>query len=260
MDPLPLADLLGRLCYLRRCPGPLLFALAQRCRRVALARGETLFLQGTAADAFFVVEAGAISVVRRDGEGRERVLRAFRAGQSFAEAAAFSFARYPVHARARVTPTRVVVVPKAAFRTLLAADPQVHAALTGTLCGRLLALVERLDTTRGGDARMRLARHLLRQPALCAGEGCLRFAYAGTKKDMAAELDMRPETLSRALAWLRGRGWIVVEGRTWILRRPDRLAEVAGEAGEADLDADQGTRVPQRLRSAPPTRLRRQMP
>src|SRR5690606_4988160 len=61
-------------------------------------KGETLFQQGEAADAFFVVLGGWIKLYRVTSEGNEAVVGVYRRGETFAEAAMFLGGRYPVSA------------------------------------------------------------------------------------------------------------------------------------------------------------------
>jgi len=65
-------------------------------------------------------------------------------------------------------------------------------------------------------------------------KGELRVELPVAKKELAAELSITPETLSRLLHRWRERGWIRVDGRTLALldcKTLEALAE-SGAAGE----------------------------
>ena len=70
----------------------------------------TLFRQGDPATAFFIVIDGWIKLYRINVSGEETVIHILTRGDSFAEAVAFTSARYPATAEA-VTDARVVRIP-----------------------------------------------------------------------------------------------------------------------------------------------------
>ena len=81
--------------------------LLKEARVQELDIGEGLFVQGDEVDAFFIVLEGWVKLYRLTESGGEAVVSVFTRGQSFAEAAVFSMATYPVTADA-VAPTRVL--------------------------------------------------------------------------------------------------------------------------------------------------------
>jgi len=226
----PMLQVLAQMPYFRPLPRPLLERLAAGCARVELRRGETLFLQGAPARAFYVVETGTVRVFRSTPDGQEQVIHHVRPGQSFAEAAVFNFGRYPVHAQARSTPTVVVAIPGEHFLALLGEDPRMGAAMIGALCQRLRELVDRVEELGAVDGPTRLARYLLRLPAQALAGGGFAVRLPVAKKDLAAELSLRPETLSRLLGRWRRDGVIRGTGATLILARVEDLEALADQA------------------------------
>ena len=73
-------------------PPEALETIAQLCVARRLSKGDFLFHEGTPAEGFYVVQSGAVSVLRVNAAGKEQVIAVFRTGQSFAEAALASAA------------------------------------------------------------------------------------------------------------------------------------------------------------------------
>jgi CRP/FNR family transcriptional regulator len=222
---------LAHLPHFRTLPPAALARVAACCRLRTLRKGETLFTMGEPARAFYALHAGAVRVYRTTESGRQQVMHNLHAGQSFAEPAVFSYGRYPVHAEARTTPTEVVAIDGAAFLKVLASDPAIAPAVIGALCQRLREMIERVEELAVAGAPARLARWLLEQPARPGPGGVLRVELATSKKDLAAELALAPETMSRLLRRLAGDGAIRVQGRRIDLVDPEALSAIAGGSG-----------------------------
>lgn len=199
----------------QRCP---LFAalperhLARLSRIVlpkAFEKGGFLFHEGEPCSGFFVLLSGAVLLTRFAGaDGKETPLHPVAPGQSFAEAALFGRMAFPATAVATL-PSRAAFFPGAAFLAQLQEDPELALALLASQSRWLQRLVARLAQLGSQDAETRL-REWLREAA-----GATRVArIAGTKKDLAAQLGMTPETLSRALAALRDAGLVAVQGKS----------------------------------------------
>ena len=114
-------------------------ALWQRygARVVHLAKGETLFDQGTTASSFHQVKSGRVKMVSYNEQGREFVQGMFTEGQSFGEPPFFNDVPYPAAAIA-VVDSEVWTCGREGFLRLLAEHPAIHLELTKVLSGRLV--------------------------------------------------------------------------------------------------------------------------
>lgn len=192
---------------------PELFARVAACAELrAYERGETVFLQGDKARAFFIVRSGSVRVYRATPDGREQAVHHLRAGQSFAEPALLSIGRYPVNAVALESPTELVSVD-ARFVDLLKGEPRLSVAIVSSLSMRLLGLVERIEELSIASAPARLAHYLMRLPAQGV-QHHLVVQLPLAKKDLATHLAIAPETLSRLLRRWQDRGLVRTQGRT----------------------------------------------
>jgi CRP/FNR family transcriptional regulator len=206
-------------------------AAASRVRRVDA--GETLVREGEPVRAFFAVLAGGVRIFRVTPDGRERVLQRVRPGQTFAEAAVLSMKRYPANAAATDTPTEVVEIGAETFLRLFEGDRRVAKAMVASLSTWLLRLVARVEELTVLSAGARLARHLLDLPSR-QEDGALVVELGVAKKDLAAQLGITPETLSRLFRKWQDRGVIRSEAGSVVVLDADVLVAIAEDAGAVD--------------------------
>lgn len=206
---------------------PALVRLAAAARVRQLGPGEAVFRQGDEVRWLHGVLAGGVRLVRLLPDGRERVLHRVRAGRTFAEAAVLSMTRYPATAIATAPGTELVEVGARAFTALVEEDRDAAKAMIASLSTWLVHLVCRVEelTTLSADAR--IARYLLDLPSTASpASTASRATTASTpasptgavvrlplaKKDLAAQLAITPETLSRVFGRWRDAGVVTVRG------------------------------------------------
>lgn len=161
-----------------------------------LVAGESLFHQGDAAAAIFVVESGELRLVRRTIDGRLVTLHTARTGEPFAEAALFA-ETYHCDAVATV-PSRVRVCPKAALLAALRHEPAHWEKLAAGLARQVHALRMRHELRNVRSAPERVLQYL----ALVAGPDGRTVRIEGKLQDIAAELGLTREAFYRALSRL----------------------------------------------------------
>ena len=217
--------------HFKTVPPDLLAQIASMSRVVRPDAGEMLFYEGDPCRSFYAIQSGAVKLYRAQADGREQVVHNLRAGATFAEAALLSFGRFPVSAVV-TEPSVLLEIGGDPFSKLLRSDARLAPSVIGSLCMRLVSLVERVEELSLVQAGSRLARWLLRQPAHGAAEPVIELSLA--KKDLAAHLAMTPETLSRLLARWQEDGWIRNERGRVVLRDAKSLLALAdGESGPA---------------------------
>ncbi|HJW09238.1 MAG TPA: Crp/Fnr family transcriptional regulator [Holophagaceae bacterium] len=170
--------------------------------------GQVLFVAGDPCTGFFVVLEGAVRLLRPQEDGGETLLNIVRPGQSFAEAAIFTGGAFPATARA-AEPTLLAKVPREAFLALLRADAELCLRMLESLAQWHHRLTFQVQQLRAEDGAGRL-RRWLKDEALKAPGGAILLR--SSKKLLAAQLGMAPETLSRHLAQLKKAGLVAVEG------------------------------------------------
>ncbi|MDY6899212.1 MAG: Crp/Fnr family transcriptional regulator [Cyanobacteriota bacterium] len=163
--------------------------------------GERLFRQGDRPRNFFIVEAGRIKLVRNTIEGRMVILQVTRRGESLGENTFISDV-YSCTAIAEVA-SRVIAYPQPLLREVVREYPELLAEnLREMLVTKIQSLEISLELLQTKTAHQRLLQYLRYQ----ASSNVVNFDQP--LKEVAAELDLAPRSLSRALARLEQDGRI----------------------------------------------------
>lgn len=187
-------------------------ALFQRygARIVSLAKGETLFDQGTTANSFYQVRTGKVKMVSYNEQGREFVQGLFTEGQSFGEPPFFNDLPYPAAAVA-VEESTVWKCGREGFLRLLAEHPDIHLAVTKVLSGRLIYKSMMLAEIAVEEAEHRLATLIeyFRKSGTPAGPGAYRVPF--TRQQLADMTGLRVETVVRSVKAMEQKGVLAIE-------------------------------------------------
>ena len=195
-----------------------------------VARGAILFLQDEPADRFYLVLDGWVKLFRITPGGVESVINVVAPGETFAEAAMFASAKFPVTAEA-ATACRVISISRPAFTRALESDPGAVMAMLASLSMRLRFHVHQIEQLQVQSTAQRVGEFLVR---LCPpGSGNATFELPFEKSLIARRLGMKPETFSRALGKLRGIG-VENYDATVTVDDLDRLRAFCEEGGDEE--------------------------
>ena len=190
---------------------PMLFealpaALQAKLRAAApprrFADGQLIQSRGQAADGFWLIEAGAVSVGQFLPHGEFRGVALLGPGDSYGELAVLSGRPRIVDAVARGAAS-LRLIRGAAFERLLAANPGAMRALLGALAAQLQETLDLLAGIRRGTTAARAAG-LVANFAGGAGEGPRTVAV--TQQEIADLLGVTRATANAALAELEQAG------------------------------------------------------
>lgn len=178
-------------------------------RAVRLAKGETLFDQGTTASSFFQVKSGRVKMVSFNEHGREFVQGLFTEGQSFGEPPFFNNVPYPAAAIA-VVDSEVWRCGREAFLRLLAEHPAIHLELTKVLSGRLVYKSMMLAEIAVEEAEHRLATLIeyFRTTDPSATAEAYRVPF--TRQQLADMTGLRVETVVRSVKSMEQQGTLEI--------------------------------------------------
>ena len=174
-------------------------------------RGETLFLQGDPAGAFYVALEGWVKIYRMTPAGEEAIVGVFTRGQSFAEAAAFTKGAYPASGEA-VTDGRILIVSARHLFERITESPEIGLSMLASTSAHLHMLVHQIEQLKAHTGAQRVAEFLLQ---LCSHEeenSCM-IALPYDKALIAGRLGMKPESLSRAFQRLKEFGVRIDQNR-----------------------------------------------
>ena len=188
---------------------------AQRDQLTALASPRNLepeamlFMEDEPCTGFYVLVAGSIQLTRSGATpGAHPTLAVLAPVHSFAEAALFGGEAFPATATA-LKPSRVYHFPKGPVLSLMKREPDLALAIIHGQAVWLRKLIHQVEQLSGADSSERL-RTWIREHVPEGGSLVLPV----TKKTLAAQLGMTPETLSRALRAFQDQGLLQVRGNT----------------------------------------------
>jgi CRP/FNR family transcriptional regulator len=188
-------------------------AQRERLGRLASARNldpeAMLFMEDEPCTGFYVLVEGAIQLTRSgDLPGAHPTLAVIHPVTSFAEAAMFGGEAFPATATA-LKPSRVHHFPKGPFLAAMREDPDLALAIIHAQAVWLRRLTRTVEQLTGSDSGDRL-QTWIREHVPAGGSLVLPV----TKKVLAGQLGMTPETLSRGLRQLQDQGALRVTGTT----------------------------------------------
>jgi len=180
-------------------------SLARACVEETYDKGEIVFFEGEAVRSVYLVAKGCIQLVRMTAAGKEVVIKTCEAGEIFAEAALLKGGTYPVTANV-VRDSILFCIPKEEFLALLQVD-NFRADFEVGLMMRIRYLTERIAYLTAHEPAERLF-HFLREHY---GEKD-SYEISIAKKDIASEIGVTPEALSRLISRLSNEGTVTWTG------------------------------------------------
>ncbi|HHW11351.1 MAG TPA: Crp/Fnr family transcriptional regulator [Firmicutes bacterium] len=180
-------------------------------------KGEMVYQAGDAGGTLFVLYTGKVKLFRLDADGREQVLRVIGPGEFMGELSLFSSLPLTDNALA-LEDSIMCVLQGERLKELMSKYPSIAFKVMDELSRRLEAAERRIEAISLHTVTRRVAGALLE---LSAGKN--EIILPMSKRDLASQLGMSQETLSRKLTELENEGLIGLRGQRRILikRRPE---------------------------------------
>jgi CRP-like cAMP-binding protein len=175
-----------------------------------LAARQILFRRDDAASALFFVKTGRLKVIRHTSESSKLTLQIARPGECLAEGALFSRI-YGCEAIAEIT-SEVLIYPKGPLLSALRNYPDLAEDFMTRLVKQNQSLIMNLELR---DIRMAHKRVLQYLRYLAGSNHASVVQFDRHLKDIAIDLGLTPETLSRALTRLEHEG-VITRGPSFI--------------------------------------------
>ena len=193
----------------RGLPEDIIARIAGCCRERKLRKNETLFIEGTKGSVMYVLEEGCIQLSKSNEKGDNVVIRTVMPGEVFAEVMLFESNVFPVTAIA-LKPVTVLQLSKFDISGMMS-NENLRNKFIANLIGRIRYLAQKLMDMSSTSAEERLIAFLKRHAKDAK-------VLPMKKKDIAAEIGAKPETLSRLLFKLRKRRAISIkEGKISVI-------------------------------------------
>ena len=193
--------------------------------------GETIFHQGDAGDAIYLIVSGRVRIYVPTEEGQEVSVIFYGPGGMFGEMALVDQKPRSATAEA-MEDTTVLAMSSTRFYQHLQGNYQIALNLMQLLSGRLRATTDQMRAMASLDVSRRTIQALLRlagQQGSPAPEG-IRLGRL-TQQELASLVGSSRESVNRALRALARKGLVAVLGGQIVVRRLGELAKLLGEEG-----------------------------
>jgi len=185
-------------------------------------KGEMVYRAGDEGGTLFVLHTGRAKLFRLNTSGKEQVLRLIGPGEFIGELSLFSSLPLTDNVLA-LESTTMCVLQGGRLKGLMAKYPSIAFKVMDELSRRLEKAEYRIEDISLSSVTKRVARALLE-----LSEGKQEILLHMTKGDLASQLGMTQETLSRKLAALQEEGLILLKGyRKIIIKDRSELEEIS---------------------------------
>lgn len=175
--------------------------------------GQILFAQHEPTEAVFILQSGQIRLVNYTEDGQQINHYSIRVGESFAEVALFH--EHYVCTAIASAPSRVVILPKQPYLIALKQHPDLAVTFMAQIAQRLHESKILLELRSIRSAPKRVLHYL----QLNVQSGSMTVTFDRPLKEIADDLGLTPEALSRALKQLHKEGVIHRRKRNVTLRK-----------------------------------------
>ena len=184
-------------------------------------RGSIIFRRGSEPTGLYFVVDGAVKLLARDPNGRDKVIELFTEQRFFGELGVFRLSSYRAWTQS-VRECVLLHIPSDALIRAVKADHELSLRMLSEVSGRIQALIESISHTAPAQAHKRVIAYLLELRDGAGGDSDW-VTLPAPKYAVASMLNLSGEALSRALRKLRESG-LIEEGRGRTIRLADQSA------------------------------------
>jgi CRP-like cAMP-binding protein len=204
-------EILARQPLFRNLNEAELDIIAAGSREYRLGRNAVVFQKGDQPIGMHIVVMGQVKLSIPSAQGTEKVVHMAGPGHTFGEAVVFLDKPYPVSALS-TQDSIVLLVAKHTLESALTESPMLSRKMLASLSLRLHELIDDMETCTLRTSMQRVICYLSQQiPAGLDADYTIHLA--NSKQTVASQLNLAPETFSRALSQLSEAGLIQVSGR-----------------------------------------------
>ncbi len=221
---MPSQTLLAHIPLFARLSAGELNSLAGLLRSRRYRAGETVFHEGDAGTALYLIEEGEVKIVLTSAEGKEVVLSLLGRGDFFGELALLDGEPRSADAVATVAST-LLSLRREAFLHFIAEQPGVAGSLLAALSRRLRRTDQLVHDAALLDVRSRLINLLLElgQTRGQPGPQGIVIGSRLTQGDLATMVGTTRESVNKWLRYYAGKGLVRHARGRLVLLDPDRL-------------------------------------
>jgi CRP/FNR family transcriptional regulator len=186
----------------------------------SLKKGEMVYRAGDKGGTLFILHTGRVKLYRLSSSGKEQVLRVVGPGEFIGELSLFSSLALTDFAQA-LEDTTMCVLQGERLKALMTKYPSIALKVMDELSRRLEKAESQIEAISLSPVTKRVAQVLLE-----LSSGKKEIVLPMSKSDLASQLGMSQETLSRKLADFQEEGLIELKGhRKIVIKEKSRLKE-----------------------------------
>lgn len=170
-------------------------------------KGELIYMAGEKGESLYVINRGKVKITRISISGREQVIRILEAGEFMGELSIFKSSPLMDNAET-LRDTTLCIIDEKDFKSLLKKYPLISFKIMEELSERLERAESLIENINLSSVEKRLAHILLE---LSDRDGRVNLNLS--KKDLASQIGMSSETLSRKLSAFQELGIIRLKGQ-----------------------------------------------
>ena len=186
-------------------------------------KGEFLMQEGEKSSGFFLVLSGKVRVYKSSPNGKEKVLLIAEPGMTFGEDTLFGEGTFLEMAVA-LSKTKVLQIPRSHFLKILRTNSDLAFQVMESLTLWIKRLGSSVENVAFHSASEKASRYLV---GLTEKTGSSLLSLPAKKKEIADQLGLAPETLSRAFHDFSEREIIKISNRQITILDLDQLKEIA---------------------------------
>lgn len=198
--------------------------LLEQAEIISLSRGNCVHEQGDAARRFGFVLSGSLKLYRLTQDGQEKVFRILASGDPLAEGMLFAITAVHNYTAKAIESSEVIMFPIDLYREMALSNTDITIDLLSQLAQLEQSSLETLESLSFKKSIDRVVRYLLCQVLKsCQRCNAPQFVLPASKRLIASQLSIQPETLSRVLNQMEREGLLLLEGRRICILDLDKL-------------------------------------
>jgi len=174
-------------------------AINNACKIVTLTKDNILFYEGDEANSFYILIEGNLKLYKIGSSGNEIIMHEFSKPTLLAEMATFQNSTFPATAVSTSKVTKVAILEKEIFISLLQNNGTLSFHIIGSLITKMKSLEQTIHKNLVYDSTQRLCMLLKENPKILINK---------KHSQVATTLNMAPETLSRIIKKVKERGYL----------------------------------------------------
>ena len=197
----PISELIATIPFFASLDAAARERVAAGMRMRRFRRGEVVFHVGDPGDGLFILVSGEVKISLPSETGDEAIIATLRAGDVFGELALLDGAPRSATATALVA-SQCALLPRDAFRVLIAEEPAVRDALLASLAAELRRLTMHVEELHFLDMTGRLAARLVRlasEAGMPVEGGSVRLPPTINQGDLAAMVGCTRQSVNKLL-------------------------------------------------------------